>query len=176
MTKYEIGSLSSKLAGIYAWFQSLTLFGIFSASYLNAQGGPLAISLILPGILFALVGAALFIGSARVSRLLLPSPDNEAVASIDVTASDAQIVAFSVVGLALFLFGLPQASHYLTGVLLSSPFYPEGTPVKVRLLQELPGIVSVVVRLILGFALFVRPQPVAAWWTRKQQPASTLND
>jgi hypothetical protein len=170
MTKHEIGILASKLMGMYAWVGALGYFGAFSSFFVTGfntpQSNTVFVSLLGPALLLAVAGALLFFGSKRVGRLLV-SPDASHPSAFTRTAFDVQVVAFSIVGLTLVVFALPTAANYLTGALLSSPFYPAGTPVKVRLSSELPQIVSVVVQLGIGFALFLHPQRLVAWSSRK---------
>jgi len=169
MTKHDIASLASKIVGIYAWLQSLFYFGMFSAIFFPpGMTGRFWINFLVPAALFALAGAYLFFRSDRVARMMFPVPAGETIGPVEARLADVQIIAFSIVGLALFVSTVGPGAQYLMSILLSSPFTEGGRPLKDFLLPQWPQIVSILVRLILGFALFIRPQVVAAWWSRKQ--------
>jgi hypothetical protein len=170
MSRFDAAVLAIRLAALYAWFQALEYVASGLISLFFAQsaafGGTSAFATllyILPCIAMILVGFLLFWRAPSLAHYFLPPA---AVGQPPVT-SPGPVVAFAIVGLAVFLYALPRVIGECVTLFQRLRF--PGSDAQEEFLRALPALAANTVQLACGFALFVRPRKLAAWWRRRRE-------
>lgn len=175
MSRFDTAVLALRLAALYAWLQALEYVATGLISLLFAQskvfGGtsPFAMLLyILPCIAMILAGFLLFWRAPSWAHCFLPP------ATVDQPSatSAGPVVAFAIVGLAVFLYALPRVIEECITLFQRQRF--PGSDAREEFLRALPALAANMVQLACGFALFVRPRKLATWW-RKREISETSN-
>jgi hypothetical protein len=159
MTKLEIGSLSFKLAGVYALVQAfpmlqvfgllLTEFGRTPVAEANPSWGILVAVEIIPFLLLIIVGVLLMRYSSPLAHAVFHEP--EALAGTRLSAADLRAIAVSVIGIAMIASALPRFTRFA--------FYLSARSDSVRSMFVLTGdlgpeLVERTAQLLIGLALF----------------------
>ena len=170
MSRFDFAVLAIRLAALYAWLQALEYVATGLISLLFAQsaafGGTTAFAMllyILPCTAMILAGFLLFWRAPSWAHCFLPPP---AVGQPPVTPP-GPVVAFAIVGLAVFLYALPRVIGECFTLFQRQRF--PGNNAREEFLRALPALAANTVQLACGFALFVRPRKLAAWWQRKRE-------
>ena len=170
MIRFDFAVLAIRLAALYAWLQALEYVatGLISLLFTQSKvfGGttPFAVLLyILPCVAMILAGCLLFWRAPSWAHCFLPP------ATVDQppVTSPGPAVAFAIVGLAVFLYALPRVIEECITLFQRQRF--PGSDARQEFLRAVPALAANMVQLACGFALFVRPHKLAAWWQRKRE-------
>lgn len=170
MSRFDTAVLAIRLAALYAWLQALeyvatgviTLF--FAQSKVFGGTSVLAMLLyVLPCVAMILAGFFLFWRAPSLAQCFLP-PAMDGQPPI---SSPGPVVAFAIVGLAVFLYALPRVIGECITLFQRQRF--PWSDAREEFLRALPALAANMVQLACGFALFVRPRTLAAWWQRKRE-------
>lgn len=170
MNRFDVAVLAIRLAALYAWFQAVEYVatGVLSLFFAQSKGfgetSALATLLyILPCVAMILIGFFLFWRAPSLAQCFLPP------ATVDQppVTSPGPVVAFAIVGLAVFLYALPRVIGECTTLFQRLRF--PWSNAREEFLRALPALAANMVQLACGFALFVRPRKLAAWWLRKRE-------
>jgi len=120
MTKFDVGALAFKLAGIYVLAQALPMLQVSgllltesaknTISGTDYNWGILVTVELAPFFLLLCMGYLLIRHSATLARRAFADPD--AAASADVKAADLQAVAFAAIGIALIASALQRFTRF----------------------------------------------------------------
>lgn len=169
-----VGSMTNRglaVLGIRLFSLFIALQALLSPlqPYIGMQGlgsGPINNTSTLLGLLLCLmVAALLWVSVGRIADLMLPERRGHPVAhGAAVTVNDAQVIAYSAVGLYLVVDSLPQFA-VASWPLLSSHPQNYGLP-------EQLGLVAASIRLMLGAGLFLGARGLAGFVHRlRRAPA-----
>jgi hypothetical protein len=184
MTKRDIATLALKVLGIWVFVAMVIPLVMFTAGIaitfkvLKPEGWQVGLVLALlvqPPllVLLFLVAFMLTFGTERICRWLLPDFAEEPV-SATASSADIQGIAFSCIGLAIFVWGLLQFLVVLPAFRqhLRDMLYSKGPSVWwiVHHWDEMGPFLARIVALVLGIALFFGGRGLAKFWHRLCQP------
>ncbi len=174
MSLRGIASLGFKLLGIFVIVQAVPLLqdiGIFlgsieSLASTNVNIAVLIISAILPVGLLIGIGCGLLIFSSKLASRLI-TPDTEGPRDPSADSEDIQAVAFSVIGVLVFVLAVPKlfqigANYYgikQMGQYARAELFWRGTWVHV---------IGLLVQLLIGLGLFLGARGLSNFWQRLQ--------
>jgi len=163
MTKHEVATLALRLSGLYALLQLLIRLDIVTfyaftvverfRNGSGTQGLLVMVMALIPPFLLGCVGCLLMAFAGGFARRLFPDM-GDGDAKTPVSARHIQAIAFSVVGLALVAYALPQFSQ--TAIILIGKHDRVRWSVLVA-----PGV-----RLCVGLVLFFGGGGLAEIWHR----------
>ena len=168
MTKNFVFSISLKLMGIYSFVQAIILlqgFGMFITSYSHFAGEEvnlpaMYIGALLPSCLLIILCFILIIFSNKISNKLIGS--NEPFASrSDLTSKDVQSLAFSIIGVVIFLLALIKIVRFGSSILFA--FQKATDPSQ---LLNFPYMIGLILQILIGAALFFGAKPLSLFWHR----------
>lgn len=188
MTKREVASLAFTIAGIYAlvqaipligqlvsWFQMLATAMEKSDSAKFGEWGLITIAIILPFAGLVFVGYLFIARSRKFALRMFPRglfPEEGAAPGAGASATDLQVVAFSVVGILVVAIALP---HLLNGAAYLAYAYVRAEPAKQIPWTSWAYFVAGLLQLGLGVGLFFGGRGLASYW-RKARPLSGVRE
>jgi hypothetical protein len=177
MTKNFIFSISLKLMGIYSFVQaiiSLQGFGMFVTSYSNFAGADanltaMYIGALLPCCFLIILCFILLFFSNKIANKLIGS--NEPIGfSSGLNSKDVQSLAFSIIGVVIFLLALIRIVRFGSSIL----FALQNTTDPSRLFN-LSHIIGLMLQLLIGAILFFGAKPLSLFWHRLKYERSSRN-
>ena len=159
MKKHDIAELAVMLLGIFFLVQTLPifLFQFFSSEILSH---PIEIA---PIAVLMLFGFGFVFGAGSIAGLLVRrQPDGELYSSMSFT--DWQTLFISVIGVITFVRGFVSLGGYAT----TYAQYSQGLSQTSRW----PMVLSPVIQLVLGMALFIKARWLSEWWLSLQESRS----
>ena len=154
--------------GIYSFVQALILletFGMVITSYANFTDGDVNLSIMYIGALLPIFCLIIFcfvllFFSDKIANRLIPSND-PVIPFSDLNSKDFQSIAFSIIGVVIFLLALFKIVRYGSSILVAFQNVPD--PSK---LFNLPHIIGLIFQLFIGAALFFGAKPLSLFWHR----------
>lgn len=145
-----IGELALRLAGV--WLIDLALKGVWSVvfqlEYSSARGNSSTLwNAIANSAVHGILGVVLLVAGGRLASRMFSSSAPQRSLSFEL-----QAVAFSVLGLVLFVRALPAV---LSGFTVSGEWLDDGDVITLAEPVPWPAIAASLLRLVLGIALFV---------------------
>lgn len=147
MSREDVATLALKLLGVYFLAGAIPFLGRFVTTLTHV------LVFLVPFLLTVVVGVVLICSARRLGRVLTGDTGDPGVAG-SLSVSDWQSIAFSAIGVSLFVHGLPQ----LAGLARLSP----GRSIW-------PYAVAPAVQIVVGIALFLRAKGLANVWRRMQE-------
>jgi len=179
MTSKGIFAVSLKLMGVYSLIQSISLlqpFGMFISGYSKLIEGEINLPLmyfasLLPSLMLMIIAFVLLFWGDRIANKFSPSDQtNDSVSNL--STKDVQALAFSVVGVVIFLLAFIQLVRSGSSIL----FFFQRTKDSSQLFN-LPYTVGIILQLIFGIALFFGAKPLSFFWHRiKYESNSRRNE
>ena len=177
MTKNFIFSISLKLMGIYSFVQAIILlqgFDMFITSYANFAGEDvnlpaMYIGALLPSCFLIILCFVLLFFSNKIANKLIGS--NEPVGfSSGLNSKDVQSLSFSIIGVVIALLALINIVRFGSRILFA--FQNVTDPSQ---LFNLPHIIGLMLKLLIGIALFFGAKPLSMFWHRLKYEWSSRN-
>lgn len=162
LTKYDLGVLAVRLAGLYFLAQAVTYASYLPGLWLYSRGGgqnwAMFASYSGPLVVNAVGGTLLMVRTGWIVRRVFP--EFAADSALSATGRDLQAVALSVVGVWLVASAAPEAAR------LATQYWWGGSRVAYsnQQLDLIPNVVRVLAQVLVGLFLFARAKGLAALW------------
>lgn len=173
MKKQEITSIALKLLGVFAFLSAISMLqflSIFITQFASARQMPpegwriLALSL-LPFVLLICASTILVTRGESLASRLFPACATEETPQKAFSANEIQTIAFSVMGLYVFLTALPKLAEVgltlFSGILANTPDVIRWTGRRSWILGA-----SALIQAVLGLLLFLQARGVSNLWHR----------
>jgi hypothetical protein len=172
VTRGDVACILVRLVGIYAFLQAfpalVTAFAItrrygrFDLPYMLAY-------FIVPAVYLA-VSILLFVRAPRFGRFLLPKVTTEDIGQPGHGPSQLHAMAFSIVGLLLFVWSAPSLVWLILSLLSGDNGRAIQRSLGARTTDSIPPLLTNGVQAALGAWLFFGSRGLAAWWGRLRHP------
>lgn len=151
MNKHEIAKLACKLLGLYTFINAIGAVLSFVANLpLLMQGNNAALSLLystIPFLVWAFFGLILWFKADSFARAMV-SDSVEAQESGQLSATEVQAIAFSVIGLVFLASSLPKAASLLGSLYQTKQNINMINP-------RIDNVAGVIVQFLVGLGLFL---------------------
>ena len=149
MSREDVATLALKLLGVYFLAGAIPFLGHFVTTLRSEH----VLVLLVPFLLTVVVGVLLICAARRLGRVLTGDTGAPGVAG-SLSVSDWQSIAFSAIGVSLFVHGLPQLG--------SLARFDPGRSIW-------PYVVAPAIQIVVGIVLFLRAKGLANVWRRLQE-------
>lgn len=178
MSKREFTSVILKLLGIYTIIEALFLLQglgvlpllsmIASGSDDIGRGAWLYVAMFVPFGLFVIVAILLLACSGNIARFIIKD-DGDVSLPGPLSGREFQAICFSVVGVLVFLLGIPRLSQLFTYLYYLISQYGSGQIVQGQLVTRALQVgISVAIQCGLAIILFFRAKGLVNFWHRIQ--------
>jgi len=179
VTTNKILAISLKLMGIYSLIQSISLlqpFGMFISAFSKMVDKDLYIPLLyfaslLPSLILIIIAFfLLFLSDWIANKLMVSNKSSEILTNL--TSKDVQSLAFSVVGVVIFLLAFIQIFRSGSSILFALQSVKDSSQ-----LLNWPYTIGIILQLLFGIALFFGAKPLSVFWHRlKYEWSSSKNE
>jgi len=179
MTPIQIASLALKLLGVYAIIQSLPILGAFPGMFAfdddNVNKLYMFLGSILPCILLFGVGSLLILSSNKLAKKMMGTNDLNTSTS-QLSGRNVQTIAFSVLGVALIAWAIPELSKIFANIQLLKNAGDE-FPTKGMDIGNKVYAIGLSIQFVVGLVLFFGAKGLSSIWffLQKIQPMSKTN-
>ncbi len=169
MQKQEIANLILKILGVYVIVQAIAMFQypvfIFTQLLRLSERTPafyvsIVVSLLPAALMFG-AGFILIRKSDKLAPALLGEDSGNDIQTSKLSTQEIQAIAFSVVGLYIFVIGVPKLFQFGFQI-ISQPMQMEVARISIR--ASWPNIISTFIQCLLGAGLFLQAQGISKFW------------
>jgi hypothetical protein len=174
MSLIQISSLALKLLGIYAIIQALPTLGTFPSMFAFADGdkGYMFLGSILPFILLFGAGVFLILSSNKLASKMMVG-DEINIPTTQLTGRNVQTIAFSILGIAMIAWAIPEFSKIFANIQLLKNAGDEFPRKSIGIGTQVYAI-GLSIQCVVGLLLFFGAKGLSSIWffLQKTRPMS----